>query len=193
MREPPRRVPLDPLVASFLADCRARRLSPRTLEHHSWSIRSYRSSLATEPGVQTLADIDSERARSWAVGLADHRTPASIGNAIAGLKVFSHWLVAEDHLRVDPLARVRKPRSEPPLVRPLSRTQSLALLTAAPRPLRALLTLLLDTGLRISEATSLSLDCGRRSNPISRPRRPAPAPEASRGGPGGGGTGRHAT
>lgn len=158
MRESPRRAQLDPLVAAFLADCRARRLSPRTLEHYTWSIRSYRVSLPTTLEAQVLADLDIDRARAWAESLSTVRSPASVGNAIAGLKVFSRWLVAEDHLRVDPIARLRKPRAQPPLILPLSGEQSLALLAAAPRPLRGLLALLLDTGLRIGEAVALEVD-----------------------------------
>ncbi|MCY7419706.1 MAG: tyrosine-type recombinase/integrase [Chloroflexi bacterium] len=158
MRESPRRVPLDRVVETFLADCRARRLSPRTLEHCAGSITSYRRSLAPHVGTpQTLSDLDLEQARRWSESLADRRSPASIGNAIAGLKVFSRWLVTEGHLRTHPLARLRKPRSEPPLILPLSRPQALALLGAARRDMRLLLMLLLDSGLRTSESTSLAV------------------------------------
>lgn len=158
MRESPQRIPLDRPVDAFLADCRARRLSPRTLEHYGGSIASYRRWLGTPIDCQVLADIELERARAWAASLADRRSPASIGNAIAGLKVFTRWLVAEDHLRTDPLARLRKPRTVAPPIRPMDEDHVRALLGTMPRSMRALVIVLLDTGLRISEALDLRID-----------------------------------
>ena len=155
MRESPRRLPLDRVQAAFLADCRARHLSPKTLEHYEASLRSYRRFVGPDTATQVVVDLELGRARAWATSLADRRSPASVGNAIAGLKVFSHWLVAEDYLRTDPLGRLRKPRTQPPVIRPLARDQGLALLAASTPHLRPVLMLLLDTGLRISEATAL--------------------------------------
>lgn len=155
MREALRRVPLEPLVRAFFADCRARRLSPRTLEHYAFSIASYRRSLGLDPTAQTLADLDLDPARAWAASLGATRNPASVGNAIAGLKVFSSWLVREDHLRTDPLRAFRKPRTRPPVVRPLSLDQARLLIDAAPAEYRIVLECLLDTGLRLSEAVGL--------------------------------------
>ncbi len=88
--------------------------SPRTLEHYSGPTASYRRSLATEVPGQMLADVTIVGGRSWVESIADRRSPASIGNAIAGLRVFTRWTIAEGHLRVDPLERIRKPRAEPP-------------------------------------------------------------------------------
>ncbi len=35
----------DRVVDVFLADCQARNLSPRTIQHRDWAIRRFRSSL----------------------------------------------------------------------------------------------------------------------------------------------------
>jgi len=41
MPESPRRLRFDPVAAALVADCRARQLSPHTLEHYCGSIDSY--------------------------------------------------------------------------------------------------------------------------------------------------------
>lgn len=158
MAESPRRLRLDAVAAAFLADCRARQLSPHTLEHYQGSIDSYRRFLGAEPADHVVADLAIDRARAWAASLAVSRTPASVGDAIAGLKVFSHWLVNEGLIRSDPLAQLRKPRAPAPLIRPFERDQMAVLLRAAPPHLAIVLRLLLDTGLRISEALALRVE-----------------------------------
>jgi hypothetical protein len=49
-REHPRKRSLDQVVEVFLADCRARNLSPRTLEHYDWAIRSFRRAACGQDG-----------------------------------------------------------------------------------------------------------------------------------------------
>lgn len=158
MPESPRRLRLDGVAAAFLADCRARQLSPHTLEHYRGSIDSFRRFLGPKPGGHVVADLAIDGARAWAAALAATRSPGSVGDAIAGLKVFSHWLVTEGLVRSDLLGQLRKPRAQAPLIRPFERDQMAILLRAAPPHLAIVLRLLLDTGLRISEALALRIE-----------------------------------
>ena len=78
---------LDQVVETFLSDCRARNLSPRTLEHYDWAIRSFRSSLGTDPGAHVLADLEPDAVRTWIAVLSRTRKPVSVRSAVRGLKV----------------------------------------------------------------------------------------------------------
>lgn len=143
---------LDGVVAAFLADGRARGLSPRTLECYAAAIASYRTALAVPPAGQRLGDLALEPARAWTADLADGRRPATVANRVRSLRVFGRWLVAEGYLRADPLARLARPRVPRVAIAPFTDAQ-VALLLAAARPEVAIvLETLLDTGLRIGEA-----------------------------------------
>jgi site-specific recombinase XerD len=158
MREPARRRLLDEVAAAFVTDGRARGLSPRTISSYLEAVASFRASLEPAPGEQTLASLTLDAGRAWAVGLAVGRRPATVANRIRALKVLSTWCVDEGYLAADPLARLRRPSVPRTAIIPFSEAQVRALLEAAPPPLAITLQILLDTGLRISEAVGLCSD-----------------------------------
>ena len=76
MREAPRRRRLADIIAAFVVDCRARRLSPKTISSYLEAVASFRASLEAEAAEQTLADLTLDAGRSWAAGLTVGRRPA---------------------------------------------------------------------------------------------------------------------
>jgi site-specific recombinase XerD len=114
MREPAHRRSLDAVVAAFVADCRARNLSPATIESYLEGIRAYRSTLKSTAGDQTLSDLELVAARAWVAGLTEHCRPATVANRVRALKVFSRSCVAKGFLRDDHLIRLRRLRSPGP-------------------------------------------------------------------------------
>lgn len=158
MREPATRRRLDDVVTAFVTDGRARGLSPATITSYLEALTAFRSSLAVPLIRQTLADLTLEAARTWLVGYAGGRKPATVANRVRSLRVFSRWCVDEGYLRADPLGRLRRPHVPRVVIEPFSDAQVLALLAAAPPLLAITLRILLDTGVRISEATGLAAD-----------------------------------
>ncbi len=158
LREHPRRRSLDQVVDAFLADCRARNLCARTLEHYGWAIGSFRASLAAEPADQVLADLEPAAARAWIVGLGRTRKAVSVRSAVRGLKVLGSWCVREGHLPADPLGTVRLPRAAPALIIPLSGDQVAALMDAGSPLLRIAVAILADTGVRAGELCGITVD-----------------------------------
>src|SRR4051794_2685443 len=90
---PDRRALLE-AAGDFLADCRARNLSPRTVEQYDWALRSFMGTLLGEPVVN---DLHAGTARGWIRLLQTTRKPASVRSAVRALKVFSAWLVREQY------------------------------------------------------------------------------------------------
>lgn len=157
MREPAHRRLLDTVIAAFVADCRARNLSPATIDSYLEGFRSYRSTLEPALPDQTLADLEIGAARAWVGGLTERCRPATVANRVRALKVLSRWCVSEGYLRDDHLIRLRRPSVPRTVVEPFTDDQVRVMLGAAPTALAITLRILLDTGLRISEAVGLEL------------------------------------
>jgi len=89
--------------------------------------------------------------------------PATVHRYFRELRTFSNFCVEEGLLRESPLASVKSPLLPVDQIQPFSPLQVKDLVAAASRTLspdrnRAMLLLLLDTGLRSSEACSLTID-----------------------------------
>src|SRR6186997_1374517 len=61
----PRRHRFDAVVADFVAACRAKDLSPRTIEFYLEGLNSYRAFAGGEDRDLSLADLDLGVARAW--------------------------------------------------------------------------------------------------------------------------------
>ena len=81
----------------------------------------------------------------------------SVAGYVRTLKVFGNWLAAEELAQAPALRSLRKPRVPVKLVEPVADDAMRRLLAAACIRDRAVLLLLLDTGLRVSEAAALRL------------------------------------
>lgn len=145
------------LVSSFLDSRRARNASPLTLQSYALSLGQFLAwrDARQDTGPITRATIRAYIAHVQGRGLA----PATVAGRVRDLSVWLGWLVDEELLTSNPAFRM-KPRV--PKRRPPSYTsdQIRAMLRACegehgPRD-RAMIILLLDTGLRASELASLT-------------------------------------
>jgi site-specific recombinase XerD len=84
--------------------------------------------------------------------------PGSLHGYLRATKTFSRRLVDEELLATDPLARLRLPRVDEPLVIAPPEHDLLALVLASGPNLRTVLAVLMATGMRIGELTALALD-----------------------------------
>ncbi len=152
----PRRHPFDAVVAAFVAACRAEVLSERTIEFYLEGLNAYRTFARADEQPLTLADVHLDIGRAW---LADYvergRKPATVAARARALRVFSHWIVTEDYVRTDPLAKLRVPTIPRTIVETFTTDHMRDLLAGAPVPLAITLRIFLDTGVRLNEATGL--------------------------------------
>ena len=146
---------MDQWIASYLSELEAAGRSPYT-------IASYRQVLGDLLGFldrRSVRRVRVEQLRAY-LDAQRHLKPGSVRTHCAIVSCFFHWLVEEGAIRENPMAHVRRPR-QPQQWRPIFSTDELlAILHAAeetdnPTRNKAIVYLLLDCGLRLSELSGL--------------------------------------
>jgi site-specific recombinase XerD len=140
-------------------------LSPITVRHYVYdSIRfcSWCQARGTDPGGAERSDVLAYLAAFRELGMG----ASSIERRFAGVRFYHRWLIEERGARQDdPTAGIRVPRASHVPKKPYTAEELSRLLAACERlQERALLLLLIDTGLRLREITSLrrtDIDRGR--------------------------------
>jgi site-specific recombinase XerD len=145
------------LLKSYLFHLKARNLSPRTIK----ATREYLNQFISchDPLAVTKRDVET-----FLASKAETCRPSTVQTYWRHLKGFFEWLLAEGDIDTNPMAGVPKPIVPPIEIRVLSATEVRKLLDtckgrgAENRRDLALLTIMLDSGLRLTEVTNLTLE-----------------------------------
>lgn len=141
----------------WLADAQFRRLSPETLREYRRVTGRLHEHLQAQLGrPPLLADLTAAEARQWVARAPRPLKPASVAAYVRCLSAFARWCGREYGIG-DPLAGLRPPRVVAEPLQLFEPHQLRALLDAAPLHLAYALTLLAETGLRVSEAIALQV------------------------------------
>jgi site-specific recombinase XerD len=158
------------LLTSFSIELEAQGKSARTIALYSQSVDLFTRWLADHDRPATVDQITHTALRAWLAELSRQREPGTVRLRLKGLQRFSRWAVEEGELSADPTARLEIPRTPARPVPVLSDDQVRALLKACTTPpapsgtaaraqqLRdeAMLRMLADTGVRVSELTGMT-------------------------------------
>ncbi len=147
----------------FLSRCIALNLASGTLAWYENILRELGRSLAAQ-GVERMEQVGAEHLRAYLTMLrrTDHASETVFRTYGAIRCAFRFWK-REGKLRSNPMELVERPRREHTLIRPLSPQQAARLLempstrTAQGLRDRAMMALMLDSGLRVSEVLSLEV------------------------------------
>jgi site-specific recombinase XerD len=165
----------------YLLAHNARGRSPVTIEDYQHTLRIFFRYLETARGKQTIEEVTVEDFRAWLVllreGVSRRRRPyssRSIQTYARNVRCFFHWLEQQHYLSVNPLDEERLPKVKKPLIRVFTEEELERLDAACERAPkgrsltpderkaltardRAILWLLLSTGIRVSELCRLGL------------------------------------
>lgn len=140
--------------------------SRRTIDWYRTYLEEFAAFAGRGDQTGTLEDLTPAIARRWLLASQSSRSRPLAPNSMAGrvrtLRAFGGWLQRELQLDAHPLAGLPIPKVPDVLVPSLTQTELRALLEAANRTRdsirdRAILLLLLDTGLRLGELVRLSV------------------------------------
>ena len=155
--------PLTEALASFYARCKARGLAARTVEFYSLRLERFRSFLGSAMPEAGPAQVTPAVIRDFLEAERERQSAAAAKKARTCLSAFFAYLTREGLVTFNPVEKVECVKAPEKVVRPLTEEEIGRLLeAAAPRTflgsrLRALLLVMVDTGLRVSEACGLDL------------------------------------
>lgn len=145
----------------------------RAQVHRESSARKVESTLRLHAyptfGSRPLRSIRPSEIQSWVKGLTRKLAPSTIAVAHGIVASVFKAAVRDRRLSSSPCEGTKLPEDHRPPVVPLETAQVTALRDAMPERFRALITLGASTGVRISEATGLTVDRSGLRPPSARP------------------------
>jgi site-specific recombinase XerD len=161
------------LIQGFRLSCQAEGKSPKTTEWYNAFLGRFLHFLASRHFPTSINAIDRDHIREFIHYLqSEARTPrgnkplsgATIQSYVRTVKVFFSWAQREDYIKTNTVATIPVPKATTKLINAFSTEQVAGLLTACQvnsgtgcRNL-AMLLIMLDCGIRVSELVSLDLE-----------------------------------
>ncbi len=141
-------------VELFLAAKAAEGASPRTIEWYRMILVRLVRAIGSGRAVDGL---DPAELRAWLVELRTTLAPVSVAGYVRTLRVLGNWLATEGLSDAAALRGLRRPRVPHKIIEPVADDVLRRLLAVCSVRDRAILLLMLDTGLRVSEVAGLRL------------------------------------
>jgi site-specific recombinase XerD len=169
--EHPAELGFNPLLGDLVADyeqaLRAEGRSPRTIEWYLMFLREFVRFAARTHSTPRLSELSAALARRWLVAKRSEPrppAPASLAGRARALRAFGSWVQSEFDLARHPLHGFRTPRVPRTLIPSLRDADMRALLAASSQGQfaerdTAVLLVLLDSGMRLSELVGLRVGC----------------------------------
>ncbi len=152
--------PLHAAVEEFLADCRLRQLSPTTLQWYRYTLEPF-TRFALAHGEHEVASVSTQTVRAFLAERAERVQANRLNDYREAVDRFCQWLVNQGYANENPVEGIRKAREAKRLIPAFNQEEVEALLgqpnTSSFIGLRdhVFMLLLLDTGIRLSEALGL--------------------------------------
>lgn len=147
-------------LKTYLLSCRVEDKSPGTIAVYQDRLTDFLHFITRNK----ITELNSHHIRLFLLSLKERGlAPATIDAYYRCMRTFFNWLVAEGLISQTPMSNIKKPRLPKMLVKPFTTEdiQNMILLTSGKRFVdirnRAIILLLLDTGIRLNEVASIKL------------------------------------
>jgi integrase/recombinase XerD len=174
--------PLSTIIDGYLLSLGARHLSPHTITSYTSTLRKFSAFLVTDPNVTDITSQHVEQFMASFSGLANK----SLLNYYIALSALWTWMVKENFVPENIIRKVAPPKAEQKDIQPLTESEIRAIMAALNRSKvftrsgqkmdraldssdrnRAIILLMLDTGVRASELCDLKIeDLDNRNNRV---------------------------
>jgi integrase/recombinase XerC len=157
-----RRGDLTAYLQTFLLSCKVDGLSPASLRDYNQKIGLF-VSFCTDVGINKPKQLDAAGIRTFLAKLQETNSQISVADYYRCVKRFLNWMVEERVLKGNPMDVIRPPKVPKKMIAPFTpdHIKRLLLLCDERKFLgarnKAIILVLLDTGLRLSEAVSIQL------------------------------------
>ena len=154
-------VRLDDLELSWRRHLKAEGKAERTLSVYSQALKAFVAWLAERDRPATVESLTRRTIDAYLADLSERVAPGTVVTRFKGLRTFCRWLVLEEEIAEDPMAKLRPPVVPDKPVPVFTDEEVKTLLKScsgkgfAQRRDEALIRLFLDTGIRISEMSGL--------------------------------------
>ena len=155
-------VELNNLIIHFAQSNKAEGKSPKTVSWYSEMLKDYTRFLESNARKTILAELNVTNVRQFIIHEQERLlSPFTVQGKVRALKAFSSWLIREGYIPENLLANIRLPKAPNKITDTLT-PDEIDKLMSAQNPLTAIgsrniaiLTILLDTGMRESELCNL--------------------------------------
>ncbi|MFC1955788.1 tyrosine-type recombinase/integrase [Chloroflexota bacterium] len=170
-------IDLDCVARDYILNCEVEGKSPRTIATYGMVIRNfiwfcrkndlYEPSEIKAPHIRKFMLYLTSESNRWGSTSPATRKPASKTTAndyFRALRCFFNWVTREGLIPENPMDNIKTPKAENKIIEPLSPNEITSLLnqcskkTALDLRNRAIISVFIDSGLRISELVGLTLD-----------------------------------
>lgn len=152
---------LDALVPSWARHLRAANLAPRTIQSYCEAAASLEAFLTDQAMPTQAGSITGAHVEAYIADLLTNRSPATAAVRYRSLQQLFRWLVDEEEIAANPMARMRPPKvPEQPVPVMTTDEQRRLLATCEGRSFQdrrdtAIFRVFIDTGARLAEVTGL--------------------------------------
>ena len=156
---------LKEMMSAFLSTRRLRNLSPNTLIFYSQHFNKFLEFVESNYPDLSLEQINHTVMREYVSGLKENHSAGGVNHHIKVLKILFKFMVEEGVINENPSKKISRIKTEQVVIATFSNNQITAMLEVTNHQMDfpgirnyALITLLFDTGCRISELLNLKLD-----------------------------------
>lgn len=153
------------MVSAFLSTRRLRNLSPNTITFYSQHLNKFLEFIESNYPDVSLEQIDHTILREYVSGLKENHSAGGVNHHIKVLKILFKFMIEEGVINENPSRKISRIKTEQSVIPTFSNCQIKAMLEVTKHQMDfpgirnyALITLLYDTGCRISELLDLKIN-----------------------------------